>query len=177
MEGGVNWKHEDSNDLRDQTYLNSGELPYPQDPGGATHGTYDLNGDGVVSVEDYAQDARVGRANPQAGGITPEDLIIAFGHCEISAHALVQCPPTGSFDNDKNGYPNDISGWNFHRDTDDPQTDNTIYHHANGESETLAATANNKFGGAGLCPGCRPLSAKMGRRASGPPPPRPQGSV
>src|SRR5207302_2014425 len=67
--------------------------------------------------------------------------------------------------NDQNGYPNDISGWNFHRDTNDPQTDNTIYHHANGESETLAATANNKFGGAGLCPGCRLLSVKMGDEA------------
>src|SRR5207244_5411556 len=50
-------------------------------------------------------------------------------------------------------------------DTNDPQTDNTIYHHANGESETLAATANNKFGGAGLCPGCRLLSVKMGDEA------------
>jgi Subtilase family/FG-GAP-like repeat len=165
MEGGVNWKLPDSNDLRDQAYLNTGELPYPEDAEGHTHGTYDLNGDGVVNVEDYLHDPRVGRANPQAGGITPEDLIIAFGHCQIVSHLVTKCPPNGRFDNDGNGYPNDISGWNFHRDTNDPQTDNTIYHHANGESETLVATANNNFGGVGVCPGCRLLSVKMGDEA------------
>src|SRR4029077_8143593 len=121
---------------------------------GQTHGTYDLTGDGVVSVEDYAADPRVGRANPQSGGITPEDLIIAFGHCQIVSHEIGPegCPANGSFDNDGDGYPNDISGWNFHRDTNDPQTDNTIYHHADGESETLLASANNNFAGAGVCP-------------------------
>jgi hypothetical protein len=167
MEGGVNWKLGDSNDLRNQAYLNTGELPYPQDATAKTHGTYDLNGDGVVNVEDYEHDPRVGRANPQAGGITPEDLIIAFGHCEIVNHEIGPsgCPPNRSFDNDHNGYPNDISGWNFHRDTNDPQTDNTIYHHANGESERLAAQANNHFGGVGVCPGCRLLSVKMGDEA------------
>src|SRR5207248_1715221 len=134
---------------------------------GKTHGTYDLNGDGVIDVEDYASDPRVGRANPQAGGITPEDLIIAFGHCKIENHLTTKakCPANRRFDNDGNGYPNDISGWNFHRDTNDPQTDNTIYHHANGESEALVATANNKFGGVGVCPGCRLLSVKMGDEA------------
>src|SRR5438552_15667118 len=38
MEGGVNWKHSDANDLRDQAYLNTGELPYPEDSGGQTQG-------------------------------------------------------------------------------------------------------------------------------------------
>jgi hypothetical protein len=167
MEGGVNWKLGDSNDLRDRAYLNTGELPYPEDAEGHTHGTYDLNSDGAVNVEDYAQDPRVGRANPQAGGITPEDLIIAFGHCQIVEHLIgaMGCPPSGSFDNDQDGYPNDISGWNFHRDTNDPQTDNTIYHHADGESEALVATANNHFGGVGVCPGCQLLSVKMGDEA------------
>jgi Subtilase family len=175
MEGGVNWKLGDSNDLREQAYLNTGELPYPQDKAGKTHGTYNLYPDngapgdtGAVDVRDYEEDPRVGRANPQAGGITPEDLIIAFGHCKIEAHEVVgsfPCPASGSYDNDHNGYPNDISGWNFHRDTNDPQTDNTVYHHANGESERLLATANNKFGGVGVCPGCRLLTVKMGDEA------------
>jgi hypothetical protein len=165
MEGGVNWKLPDANDLRDQAYLNIGELPYPDDATGQPHGTYDLNGDGTVNVEDYAKDPRVARANPQAGGITPEDLITAFGHCQLTSHLISKCPKNGSYDNDANGYPNDISGWNFHRDTNDPQTDNTIYHHANGESETLLGTANNNFGGVGVCPGCRLLSVKLGDEA------------
>jgi hypothetical protein len=165
MEGGVNWKLGDSNDLREQGYLNTGELPYPENAKGESLGSYDPDNDGVVGVDEYANDPRVGRANPQAGGITPEDLIIAFGHCKIENHLSVECPANGSFDNDHDGYPNDISGWNFHRDTNDPQTDNTVYHHANGESETLVAQANNNFGGVGVCPGCRLLSVKMGDEA------------
>jgi hypothetical protein len=167
MEGGVNWKLGDSKDLREQGYLNTGELPYPQNAKGESLGSYDPDKDGVVGVDEYEQDPRVGRANPQAGGITPEDLIIAFGHCQIVNHEIgsAGCPANGSFDNDHNGYANDISGWNFHRDTNDPQTDNTVYHHANGESEALAAQANNKFGGAGVCPGCRLVSVKMGDEA------------
>src|SRR5207302_6728615 len=100
LDTGIDWGNRG---LRDQVHLNTGELPYPEDSGGASHGTYDLNGDGVVSVEDYAQDPRVGRASPQAGGITPEDLIIAFGHCQIESHAIGPsgCPSAGRFDNDK----------------------------------------------------------------------------
>jgi len=126
MEGGVNWRQADSRDLRRKAYLNTGELPWPQDSSGHTHGTYDLDGDGVVTVDDYKDDPRVKRPflhQGTAGGITSEDLIAAFGHCRVVNHELGACPANGSFDNDHNGYPNDISGWNFHRDTNDPQTD------------------------------------------------------
>jgi len=61
MEGGVNWRLDDSPELRLRAYLNTGELPLPEDAGGMTHGTYDLNGDGVVNVDDYADDPRVPR--------------------------------------------------------------------------------------------------------------------
>ena len=59
MEGGVNWRISSSCELKDQALLNTGELPYPQDASGVSHGTYDLNGDGVVNVEDYVHDPRV----------------------------------------------------------------------------------------------------------------------
>ncbi|MBV8195338.1 MAG: hypothetical protein JOY80_07400, partial [Candidatus Dormibacteraeota bacterium] len=92
---------------------------------------YDLNNDGIVNVEDYLNDPRVIEADKSepkspAGGpflhhvcagagvantagyaptdITPEDLIVAFGHCEIQNGAIVngfidgssiqQCPST-----------------------------------------------------------------------------------
>ncbi len=152
MEGGVNWRLDDSPELRLRAYLNTGELPLPEDAGGMTHGTYDLNGDGVVNVDDYADDPRVPRPflHPQAGGITAEDLIRAFsdGH-----------------DDDGNGYVDDISGWNFHRDTNDPQTDNSVYGHANGESRQVIGETDNALRTAGMCPRCRLLTVKAGDEA------------
>src|SRR5947207_14512370 len=130
MEGGVNWRLDDSPELRLRAYLNTGELPLPEDAGGMTHGTYDLNGDGVVNVDDYADDPRVPRPflHAQAGGITAEDLIRAF---------------SAGHDDDGNGYVDDISGWNFHRDTNDPQTDNSVYGHANGEARPVSGEAGD----------------------------------
>jgi len=168
MEGGINWRQADSKDLRLKAFLNTGELPWPQDSSRHTHGTYDLDGDRVVTVDDYKDDPRVKRPflhQDTAGGITSEDLIAAFGHCRVVNHQLDSCPPNGSFDNDHNGYPNDISGWNFHRDTNDPQTDQSVYDHANDQSSKLAAEADNNFGRTGLCPNCRLLSVKLGDEA------------
>ncbi|TMA56335.1 MAG: hypothetical protein E6J75_09890, partial [Deltaproteobacteria bacterium] len=152
MEGGVNWRLADAPELRLRAYLNTGELPLPEDGKGITHGTYDLNGDGVVNVDDYADDPRVPRPllHPQAGGITAEDLIVAF---------------SDGRDGDGNGYVDDISGWNFHRDTNDPQTDNSVYGHANGESRQVVAETDNGFLAAGVCPRCRLLTVKAGDEA------------
>ncbi len=152
MEGGVNWRLADAPELRKRAYLNRGELPLPEDASGATHGTYDLNGDGVVDVDDYADDPRIHLPllHPNAGGVTSEDLIVAF---------------SDGRDDDGNGYVDDISGWNFHRDTNDPQTDQSAYAHANGESQQALAEADNALLGAGMCPRCRLLTVKAGDEA------------
>ncbi|MGZ6687539.1 MAG: hypothetical protein ACXVHQ_08585 [Solirubrobacteraceae bacterium] len=57
--------------------------------------------------------------------LSPEDLIAVFGHCHVTHHTLGNCPAGGRFDNDRNGYPNDISGWNTERDNNDPQTEDS----------------------------------------------------
>ncbi len=152
MEGGVNWRLTDSPELRLRAHLNTGELPLPEDASGLTHGTYDLNGDGVVNVDDYADDPRVPRPflHPGAGGITAEDMIVAF---------------SDGRDDDGNGYVDDISGWNFHRDTNDPQTDNSVYGHANGESRQAVGETDNALFTAGMCPKCRLLTVKAGDEA------------
>ncbi len=152
MEGGINWRRADAADLRRQAALDVGELPMPQDAKGATRGTDDLDGDGRVTVDDWAQDPRVKRPllHPQAGGITPEDLIVSFSDGK---------------DDDADGYVDDISGWNFHRDTNDPQIDQSVYSHANGEQRVLAAETDNGLFGAGMCPRCRLLTVKLGDEA------------
>jgi len=204
MEGGINWRIQDSCLLRLRSFLNKGELPYPED-GSGNVGTgadkWDLNSDGVFNVDDYRNDPRVRSADTawlgQAGNhqtpagtdaadggfrflhhtcnavnatwsdITPEDVILAFGHCQLdnTAHTVVQCPPGGRFDNDGNGYPGDISGWNFNRDDNDPQTEQSIYHHFTGESAQLVGEANPTLGGAGMCPQCRYVPIKAGDEA------------
>ena len=68
-------------------------------------------------------------------------------------------------DKDHDGFVDDISGWNFHRDTNDPQTDQSTYGHSDGESAQAVAEANNNFAGAGICPNCRLLMVKAGDEA------------
>ena len=142
LDTGIRW---DDAALRRQIHLNTGELPFPLhdrasslEPGGPacssyTANAYDADGDGAVDVVDYACDSRVslsyaGRLGPP-GLITGQDLLHAFGDCQISAHQIVSafaCPAGASFDNDSNGYANDIVGWNFFDNNNDP-TDRSSY--------------------------------------------------
>jgi hypothetical protein len=150
--------------LRDQIHLNTGELPYPEDAEGHTHGTYDLNGDGVVNVEDYAQDPRVslsygGRTGPPAL-ITAQDLIHAFGACQIdsSTHQILQCVPGHHFDNDNNGFANDIAGWNFFDNNNEPADLSSYFaahHHGTGRALDAAEQGNDGQGSIGVCPHCQ----------------------
>ena len=201
MEGGINWRIGESCELRLRSYLNRGELPYPENAQGKTKvdlgfggDPYDLNNDGVFNVEDYRSDPRVPQAvaayvasgghKTPAGGpylhhvcstvksswsdITPEDLILAFGHCQVSGGQVVgvfPCDPGKHYDNDGNGYPNDIAGWNFNRDNNDPQTDQSIYEHFTGESTQLVGEGNDGVGNIGLCPLCRYVPIKAGDEA------------
>lgn len=161
IEGGVNWRRADARDFVDRTFLNTGELPRPQIAGGADCGAFDCNRDGRVSVSDYAEDARI--AQPYINGyLTPEDLVVAFGHCRVSAGTLRECPPGGRFDNDGNGLPNDISGWDFMHHSNDVQTDWTAYSHANTMASRLVAEADNGEGGVGICPDCTVVFIKGG---------------
>jgi subtilase family protein len=99
--------------------------------------------------------------------LSPEDLIAVFGHCRITNHELRECPSGGRFDNDRNGYPDDISGWNTERNNNDPQTEDSAYSHAPGLLSTLVGAANNNFGAVGVCPRCEVIPIKQGAEAVG----------
>ncbi len=177
LDSGIEWNNQSAmTDLRDKVHLNRGELPAPkhdlQTPlvagqscatfrraGGGDfnpRGDYDVNGDGVFNVLDYACDSRVAavvqggsrrhalRHGPP-GFLTPEDVILAFAD---------------GTDHDHNGFPSDIAGWNFLDDNDDP-FDDVQYGHGTGEARDSTAEANN---GAdlGTCANCMVVPLRVG---------------
>ncbi len=69
IEGGVNYDSDDIKQGLDSVFLNQGELPWPEDSSGHTHGTYDLLGNGRFDILDYAEDPRVNPPCPP--GVAP----------------------------------------------------------------------------------------------------------
>jgi hypothetical protein len=155
LDSGIEWNDAGAMaDLARKVHLNRGELPLPTDANGKTKpelpgpfqnpDPYDLNDDGVFNVTDYAADPRVTDAN-QNGVRDPQDLILAF-----SDHT----------DADGNGYVDDIAGWNFLDDDNDP-FDEVQYGHGTGEARDSTAEADN--GGAlGTCPNCMVIPVRVG---------------
>jgi hypothetical protein len=136
IEGGINWHAGDAPELANRVFLNAGELPAPTTP---------VN-DGVLSAKDYAD---TGDSNGN-GLVDPEDIIVRFSN---------------GVDNDHNGYTDDISGWDFYNDQNDPATLDSTYDHANGQMKQAAAETNNGIGDAGVCPDCRVMPVKAGAEA------------
>jgi hypothetical protein len=138
VEGGVNWHLPNSRRIAEHSFVNVRELPLPR-PGGTQAARYDADGDGAVTAVDWTGDPRARDANGN-GFLDPEDLIVAF---------------RDGRDDDRNGFPDDISGWDFYDDQPDPATTDSTYGHANGQM----ATALDQ------CPKCLVLPIKAGAEA------------
>src|SRR4051812_5561294 len=150
LDSGIEWNDAGAMaDLRHKVRLNTGELPLPETADGGTCAHYDCNGDGVVNVEDYAADPRVHLADPRRAGppgmLVPEDLTIAF---------------SDGTDADHNGFVDDIAGWDFVDNDNDPY-DDVHYGHGTGEARDSNAEANNG-GDVGTCPNCTVLPLRVG---------------
>ncbi len=132
-------------------------------PGGSGPIPYDVLERGAFDVLDYACDSRVANvvqsfpqcSNPPTtsscrngppGVLTPEDLIIAF---------------SDGVDHDHNGYANDIAGWNYVDNDNDPY-DEVHYGHGTGEEEDSAGEAENASGEVGTCPNCEIMELRVG---------------
>ena len=147
VEAGINWFDDSVIEIADKIYINRGELPAPRCEEGEGWPTCD-NGDNWFNAPDFAQ---MGVQDQNGNGILDaEDLIVAFSNGE---------------DDDGNGYVDDISGWDFYDDQNDPATYDGAYTHANHQMEQAAAITNNGFLGAGLCPRCMLLPVKAGAEA------------
>jgi hypothetical protein len=134
FDNGIKWQ---ADELADKIHLNTGELPKPQ---GSP--VYDKNGDGKVSVSDWAGEVAKTAGEDEADGLLdPSDLIGAF---------------SDGADADGNGYVDDIAGWDFFGDDNDPfdASDCCQNGHGTDRAEDAARATNDAEGGAGMCPEC-----------------------
>jgi len=146
LDSGYLW---DDARVRDKIALNTGELPLPQDAEGVGSWTYDYDGNGFVNVDDYRDDPRVqgSLGNPVAAHqLDASDLLAAF---------------SDGVDDDGNGYVDDIAGWDFFDDDNDPY-DDTRYDHGTFEAREAANKGNDGESGIGPCPNCFILPLRVG---------------
>jgi hypothetical protein len=138
LDTGIEWQDEE---LRAKVRLNRRELPKPR--GSAK---YDANGDGAFNVDDYAADPRVKK---EAGDTESDklldgsDLIATFSDRR---------------DADRNGYVDDIAGWDFFDDDNDPFDASSCCSasgHGSDRAKSAAGDTNNGEGEAGMCPRCQ----------------------
>lgn len=159
-DSGIEW---DSAELVDKAWLNAKELAThkPLNADGTACGGegelagFDCNGDGVLSVSDYkdtpglqppaSEGHPLGDKN-RNGVLDAGDLILNF---------------SDGIDDDHNGYVDDISGWDFMKNDNDPY-DDTRYGHGTGEANDSVRATNDGQGSAGVCPLCRFIPARVG---------------
>src|SRR5258706_805912 len=127
-DSGIEW---DNGELVNQLFLNSGELPPPAGCPGSDGVTYDVNGDGRFNVQDYT--TAVGHMLPAAAMICDSRVSDMNGNGVLDAQDLIRVF-SNNMDDDGNGYADDISGWDFFHNDNDP-ADDTHFGHGTGSSQ------------------------------------------
>jgi hypothetical protein len=179
LDSGIEW---DAPDLLQRVWLNPAELSGAHMPrsanGTACAGTangglvgYDCNGDGIFTVADYANDPRI---SPVVPGSTCEDpatnleqtgrMLGDVNHnCALDAGDLIALFSDG-VDDDANGYVDDIAGWDFFKNDNDPY-DDLRNGHGTTEAKEANAEGNNAIDTVGACPSCRFMMLRVGDSA------------
>src|SRR5690606_26129809 len=120
LDSGIKWRNAgDMQDLASKAHVNLGEARPP-----CAAPTGDCNGDGRFTIDDFAP-----LTDRNGNGLAdPEDLILdpAFNN---------------GVDDDRNGYVDDISGWDFLYGDNNP-LDVPEYGHGTGEAKDSTAAAN-----------------------------------
>jgi len=116
---------------------------------------FDCNADGIISVDDYKDTPSLTPAAERGHPLGDRN-----GNGKFDAGDLILNFSDG-VDDDGNGYVDDISGWDFMKDDNDPY-DDTRYGHGTGEARDSMARANNGIGEAGGCNQCRFLPTRVG---------------
>ncbi len=169
LDCGIDWSRAD---LANKAHLSAAELSgthRPQNAQGTqcpaadpTHPElgWDCDGDGVFTVADYRDDPRISPAatspNCKSGTIAGD----VNQNCLLDAGDLITLF-SDKVDDDNNGYTDDISGWDFYKDDNNPY-DDTRYNHGSGEAEDSSGEGNNGMDDIGTCPDCRFLMLRVG---------------
>ncbi len=146
LDSGAMW---DFDNILHKHYLNATELPVPQDGDGVDAASHDYDGNGVLNILDYADDPRVSMedgVDAADGKLDPSDLIAVFSDGE---------------DDDGNGFVDDISGWDFFWNDNDPY-DDVRFDHGAWEAELALAEGNDGDSDIGGCPNCMLLNVRVG---------------
>jgi MYXO-CTERM domain-containing protein len=166
-DSGIRWSEFD---LLEKAWLNPGELGVSfkpkhadssdcadilDDQGQVKLAGFDCNNDGVFTVSDYAETPTL---TPPASEGHP--LGDKNGNGVLDAGDLILNFSDG-IDDDANGYVDDISGWDFMKDDNDP-FDDTNYGHGTGEARDSTARGNDGAGDIGGCPRCRFIPMRVG---------------
>jgi len=146
LDSGIQW---DDGSVRRKVALNREELPEPAiGEGPGIRGRWDTDGDGVLTVDDYRWDLRVLVTDGDDAAdhlLDASDLIAAF---------------SDGVDDDGNGFVDDVAGWDFHWNDNNPYDDTRFGH---GTSEARLSCAEGNDGGAiGSCPNCLFLPVRVG---------------
>ncbi len=165
LDTGIRWQE---SELRTQVRLNRGELPTPDvsranrlDTGGPCAGfsaADDANGDGVFNVTDFACDASVdlNDGDDEADStLDGSDLIAEFSK---------PAQPGGAQDSDGNGFIDDIAGWDFFDDDNDPFDASSCCSangHGTGRAREAVASTDNDEKGVGMCPDCQLMPLRV----------------
>jgi hypothetical protein len=153
LDSGIEWG---TRTLVTSHYLNAEELracpPTGADPMAVdARAAFDVNGDGVFNIRDY--DTADWLTDVNVNGMRdPQDLI-------HGVNGDVAC--SDGVDADGNGYMDDISGWDFFWNDNDP-SDDTDYGHGTGEARDSTAEGHDFDGDIGICTRCQTLNVRVG---------------
>lgn len=153
LDSGIKW---DERNLLTKHYINAAELrncpPVGADPNAVDLlAEFDVNKDGVFNIRDYDTADWLTDLNMN-GMRDPQDLI--YGDDGDGA-----C--SDGIDDDGNGYVDDISGWDFFWNDNDP-SDDTSYGHGTTEANWSAGEAHDGRSSPGVCPRCMVLNVRVG---------------
>ncbi|MBT3217968.1 MAG: S8 family serine peptidase [Proteobacteria bacterium] len=148
LDSGIYWQE---TKLYNKIYLNTGELPQPTTADGQLIVDWDLDQNGLVNLDDYRQDPRidiaagVGVADDR---LDPSDLIHTF---------------SDGVDDDGNGFVDDIAGWDFFNNDNDPFAALQALQASHGTGVAKEAALSGDDGsGIGTCPNCAVLPIRIG---------------
>jgi subtilase family protein len=149
LDTGIRWNR---GGLRRQVALNRDELPLPE-----SCSQYDCNGDGAFNVDDYAGDSRVSNSDghPESASILDASDLIAVFSDSIDGYDI---------NVESNGYVDDIAGWDFFDDDNDPydaSSYSSAENHGSGRAAEAVEQGNEGSGSIGLCPDCQMVPMRV----------------